>query len=495
MSKIIATACGTGQIRFSLFTAYAKFAVYLDVDKGEERLEDGSTRPVDILTYVLEDGSRYGDAAWSVERGTYAGLYGRHALVDGGRPVGPSPDALDGFEWGKTDAGGTFIAQYAASELPSASDEDLLSILTDSDTGAAYTRLNALFDDDTLVAPSCIFDQIDLGAGNDTVLGSDDTDVVHKWAAGDLDFTAGAGRDILDFSAAAAGAAFPNPFVEALVLDLGTGIGRNPYGGDLRVRGVEVVRPTSGDDTVIGSKGADEIEETYGGADTFRMKGGNDVVSLFADFGGTLVDGGKGQDSLTVTTSGFGGYDPVLGYGRQVLNLAKPGKSINDFDGVTVRNVENVRVNMTQDAIHLDLIGTGAAEVLTVSNFFAHASSLVKMLGNGGGDSLNGGFGRDILNGGKGNDTLSGNDGDDRLRGGAGRDVLVFAEGFGHDRVEGFQDGADLLDFSGHAGVARLADLAITATAGGARIADGAGGMIDLPGIDPGDLGRDDFVF
>lgn len=77
--------------------------------------------------------------------------------------------------------------------------------------------------------------------------------------------------------------------------------------------------------------------------------------------------------------------------------------------------------------------------------------------GNGGNDKIFlgsgndvgvGGAGNDLIKGGRGDDLINGGTGNDRLNGQAGEDTFVFADGDGHDFIQRFQQGHDLIDLS-----------------------------------------------
>jgi Ca2+-binding RTX toxin-like protein len=95
-----------------------------------------------------------------------------------------------------------------------------------------------------------------------------------------------------------------------------------------------------------------------------------------------------------------------------------------------------------------------------------------------GDDYLSGGAGHDILRGSRGADTLEGGAGNDTLNGGSGADVFVFANGFGNDVVESFQNGLDKFDFAAHTLVSGFGDLLVSTDGVDALIADGAGNSI-----------------
>lgn len=426
--------------------------------------------------------------------------------------VAAAAGAVTGFSFGVHDGSGNFVPQFSVESLDPLSADDFMSILTDYSTG--YPRLVALLDDNTTVNGSALTDRIEVGAGDDVIRARGGDDVAFKWSPGDLKYFGGDGRDTLYFTPD--GQATPPAFTQAMTLNLDTGRGETAYGDRIVLKSIEVIRTAGSDDHITGSKAIDQIHDVHGGLDVFRTKGGDDLVTLFAEYQATLYDGGKGSDQLMIATHGFGNWTPEKGFGVQRLNLGDASKNLEDFAGFRVVNVENVQVSMTRDYVNMFLIGTGVAETLQVDNYYArHGTVVIK--GNGGGDTLTGGHGTDRLLGGDGRDTLIGRDGadvmvggkaadilnggagDDRLTGNKGGDSFVFAdiygETFGHDSVTDFHIGSDHLDFSGLSGVSRFRDLTITDIVGGARIDDGLGGLVDLIGIDADDLSRDDFLF
>ncbi len=145
------------------------------------------------------------------------------------------------------------------------------------------------------------------------------------------------------------------------------------------------------------------------------------------------------------------------------------------------------------------LYGNAGDDVL-----YGHAGA-DRLYGGEGADTLEGGRDGDELRGGEGNDTLLGGSGDDRLEGGAGNDRLVGgggsdrfvyrADGFGNDRIGGFEDGVDRLDFSGSG--LTWSDLSVSSNRQGDAVVrvSGADGKIVLEGIDAALVGQDDFIF
>ncbi|MGR3759825.1 M10 family metallopeptidase C-terminal domain-containing protein [Roseobacteraceae bacterium NS-SX3] len=99
------------------------------------------------------------------------------------------------------------------------------------------------------------------------------------------------------------------------------------------------------------------------------------------------------------------------------------------------------------------LMGGGGHDRLaggTGQDLLAGGNGRDVLLGRRGSDSLEGGNGNDLLHGHRGSDTLDGGAGNDRLAGMAGADVFVFRGSAGHDTVGDFQEGADILQITGH---------------------------------------------
>lgn len=88
---------------------------------------------------------------------------------------------------------------------------------------------------------------------------------------------------------------------------------------------------------------------------------------------------------------------------------------------------------------------------------------------------------------------MDGGAGDDILVGGSGADVFVFAGEFGHDRVGGFSDGTDTLEFALGDGV-DFNDLSIEAR-GSTTVISYEQNSVTLFGVDRDTVGEDDFIF
>lgn len=113
----------------------------------------------------------------------------------------------------------------------------------------------------------------------------------------------------------------------------------------------------------------------------------------------------------------------------------------------------------------------------------------------GGPDTVAIAFGAEIeaATGGAGADRISGNGLDNRLAGGGSADVFAFSGAWGVDVIEDFEDGVDLLDFTG-AGVG-FVDLTLSVGAEGARLSFGGADAVELAGIDASLVDASDFLF
>jgi Ca2+-binding RTX toxin-like protein len=173
-----------------------------------------------------------------------------------------------------------------------------------------------------------------------------------------------------------------------------------------------------------GEAGDDHLElqiegELYGGA-------GNDRLVVSASGRGHVVDGGGGDDVVTVrrmngTLDGGGGFDslaldvahtrvPQLIIDLAAGTIASPG-DLNSITATAVRNFEEV-------------IGDDVAR-----NVITGAAAGERLIGGAGDDAIAGGGGNDEVFGGAGNDLLSGGAGDDTLHGGLGNDTIDGGEG------------------------------------------------------------------
>ncbi len=284
---------------------------------------------------------------------------------------------------------------------------------------------------------------VDAGAGDDTITGTqtddtlaggDGTDRVIDTAAGTLTLTdtelSAGDTDTLDsievarlFGSSGADNFDASAFSGSTEADL--------YGGDDVFRGgagADTVRGNAGDDLLIGNGGDDwliggaNIDTLEGGDgnDLLRGQGGRDDLS--GDAGDDTLDGGGSADmTREVGTGGFvatdtslvgAGNDTLIDLERVVLTAGNGGVVVDltEFHG-------NTSVVYLGDGDDIFRGSVGHDKVIG----FAGRDQLY---GYGGSDTLRGSGGRDTLDGGIGDDYLYGQGSVDKLTGGLGDDYL-----------------------------------------------------------------------
>ncbi len=256
------------------------------------------------------------------------------------------------------------------------------------------------------------------------------------------------------------------------------------HGGD----GDDVISLGEGDDSGTGGGGHDEVTGD-GGDDRFWGNEGNDTIS-----------GGAGNDLIY----GEIGYDSLLGGGGSDTIWSGEG---NDFVDAGSGN-DNVHGGNGNDEIWLgDGADSGTGDNGDDRVFAGTGDDT--FYGNDGSDELDGGEGNDTLFGESGNDTLlgkAGNDlllagtnedtlnggtGADGLIGGSGADVFVFTTGDGSDTIHDFEDGLDLIEFTG----LNFSDLNITQHGADVQVSYGNVDTILIENLDTSSLTAQDFSF
>ncbi|WP_299044487.1 calcium-binding protein [uncultured Tateyamaria sp.] len=193
---------------------------------------------------------------------------------------------------------------------------------------------------------------------------------------------------------------------------------------------------------------------------------GNDRLNGSGDL--DIITGGEGDDHL----EGFGGNDVLNGgAGKDKLTAGTGDDTLNGGDGNDLLNAGDGN----------DLLDGGARND--------------RLFGQDGNDTLNGGSGNDRIDGGADDDVLDGGAGKDVLTGGSGADVFVFGNGAHRDTITDFEDGVDLMDFSGDASVTSLADLTITQSGANVVIGHGGPDQITLLNMNATDIDATDFIF
>lgn len=292
------------------------------------------------------------------------------------------------------------------------------------------------------------------GLGDDTITGAEydhgDTDDLYGGAGDDQLFTGevvnhsfgGAGDDTVTLYFDLGGTAQGGTGQDRLVMNyIGSSLGVTGVNADVMVdfnRGASVGAQTmtlagfeqlwittySGNDTVTGGRGADQID-VYTGANTVAARGGDDVVGYRTGAVNDL-DGGAGRDLLRVMQEAPTG----------ALDLRVTETGATDGYGSTLTGFESWRVwGNSLD----DFAQTGAGR-----DFIWGRDGNDTCLGMGGHDRILGAEGQDSLDGGAGDDALSGGYGLDVLTGGTGADSFHFGSvaGFG-DTITDMQTGVD----------------------------------------------------
>jgi Ca2+-binding RTX toxin-like protein len=296
-------------------------------------------------------------------------------------------------------------------------------------------------------------------SGDDTLYGGTGNDTLNGESGNDL-LSGNAGNDTLDGGAGVDTASYADKTVSVSVtLNRATAV-RVTVGGvnEDMIRNIENIIGGSSDDTLTGDS-LGNVLTGGAGNDTLNGGAGNDTI---IDTAGTLaIDGGAGDDRITIAEGLTGTVNG--GTGRDVLDfsydddfyislaasLVITGGEILETQGdnmitATVAQFEAFDKIVAGDyadpfQITLTISGAGTLDLSDeVSDFdivsgslvtrraaVVHASSAGNTITTGGlGDYLYGGTGNDTLNGGAGGDRLDGNAGDDVLNGGAGDDWI-----------------------------------------------------------------------
>jgi len=257
----------------------------------------------------------------------------------------------------------------------------------------------------------------------------------------------------------------PHSFFDAFVIN------ESPHGTGWKIvasDGGNLIRDTSADDTVIGGAGGDQVD-SHGGNDQISLGANYDFFNLQGLTGNadqSTIDGGAGRDDFEVTSS-----------------AAAHGGTVDLMNGVA-------RI----DAATFTLIGIEVAQILQDTPL-ANADWHATMLGSehddfldaiGGGDALIlGRGGNDGINGnspkaGQGSVTAYGGPGNDEVQGGEGSDWLFGDGHYAGDTVPaGSTDGgADILwGLGGNDHIFGNSQTAVAGAIDGDDFIDGGDGM------------------
>jgi serralysin len=319
------------------------------------------------------------------------------------------------------------------------------------------------------------------GAGNDTIGGRGDGDVISGEQGDDTIVVAGfelsvngdggASLGSFDTLKVGGGAGVFNWAINSFAVDgrgifqvVGFEMARGAAGNDAFTANTDNLSfyGEGGSDTLTGGNGNNVLEGGEG-ADRLFFGGGYDSADYRSDTAGVLVDirafiatgghatgdawldapeaimAGAGNDSLGGSEGGNyilgrGGNDYLSGYGGlDTLDGAEGADSIEGGLGadVLIGGDGNDRIVDTEGLLLPVRPDDNADDTL---------------FGGAGADTLTAGGGNDSLDGGSENDQLTGGAGDDTLTGGAGADSLL--GGTGADVIQGSADG-DVIDGEG----------------------------------------------
>ncbi|KGJ06616.1 calcium-binding protein [Paracoccus halophilus] len=316
-------------------------------------------------------------------------------------------------------------------------------------TGTGHDRLHGGNGDDTIRAHhgnDLVYgahgrDNISGGAGHDTLDGGQGGDLMSGGGGNDR-MLGGQGHDTMfgdHGDDTIAGLQGPDQISggagnDSLLGQSGNDLIRGASGDDF-------IRGGLHDDTIMGDAGNDRI---FGdeGSDSIRGGAGNDVIDtgegddfVKSDGGNDTVIGGDGNDTLW----NLAGDDRLIGGNGDDMILSRDGNS---------RLYGQSGNDMLQGGGGNESLHGGSGDDTLIGN-----AGDDRMFGQAGNDILQGGAGNDHLAGGASDDRLEGGAGDDILNGGHGRDHFVFVawrdfDG-GHDIIQDFRSGQDLIDMSG----------------------------------------------
>ncbi|MFO1329537.1 MAG: calcium-binding protein [Rubrivivax sp.] len=293
--------------------------------------------------------------------------------------------------------------------------------------------------------------QVQGSSGNDTLLGSNRSDVAEhlRGGRGNDSIDGRGGDDLVRFDDAGItqGVIATLPATPGATFTVTDG-----YGNTDTLTGIEHLRGSSLADSLTGSNRSDLVEffQPDAGNDTVDGLGGTDLVSYFdAPAAVNVTIGAVGS-----AADGYGNTDTLLNIEQARGSMF--GDTLTGSDGATLESFDGRHGNDTIDGkggpdqadymrawtsgAHVDLAaglatqdGFGGSDTLFNIEHVRGAQDFGDtLLGNAGANSLEGNGGNDSLDGREGNDTLIGGAGNDTLIGGAGVDSLV--GGLGDDR-------------------------------------------------------------
>ena len=340
-------------------------------------------------------------------------------------------------------------------------------------------------------------DELDGGAGDDTLAGFMGHD--HLDGGEGDDFLAGMrGKDYLD------GGEGDD------ILSGGAGRDRLLGGeGDdvlLGGGGTDTLTGGAGSDTFVQDfslSGRDDITDFNPAEDTIDIRGLQNIseISVTAENGGTLIDGGTGNtlfvanitpDQLSADNVTIDGNAITFGPGDTLESVLGDAAADQQGDDLNLRGFggdQNFTGGAGNDTLGAadgnDTLAGGAGD-----DTLSGGTGEDNLDGGAGADTLDAGRGNDVLAGGAGNDILEGGAGDDALAGGEGRDTFTqdFSEE-GADTISDFNPSQDTIDLKGFGGAQNASKITISEVEGGSTLIEAGSGTLLVEGVTPDQLG------
>ncbi|WP_417723802.1 calcium-binding protein [Salipiger sp.] len=320
----------------------------------------------------------------------------------------------------------------------------------------------------------------------------------------------GTGNDTVDWSGASA-------FVSGATFDLGAGTATIGASSEVMVN-FENLNGTDNSETIIGSS-VGNILNGNDGADTIRGGDGNDTIdggdgndSLLGEGGTDTLIGGNGNDTLdgglfSGQSNGGSGNDTFIQTSFNNADNIDGGADIDTFDatasGLAILNADlgpfgqydfGPILGLQLDSIEV-FLGSALGDDVD-----ADGTPGTTLIGNGGNDTLTGGFNEQTISGGDGDDLIDGGFAvssgvGDILSGDAGNDTISGANG--NDNIDGGSDddvitgngGADfILGGTGRDDLSGGDDADTINAGGGADTVNGGNGADTLRGEDGNDV-------
>lgn len=267
-----------------------------------------------------------------------------------------------------------------------------------------------------VIALGTIIENINLGAGNDTVVGNAADNRISGGLGNDsIDGGDGSDTAIINATFASVTSITINGDVVRIVSSQGTDDFTNVELFEFSDQTVTLAT-LSGNGSITGTENADTLSGTTGD-DTIFGLGGND--RLIGDQGNDSLFGGAQNDRLD---GGIGNDTMVGGSGNDLYIVGSVGDLVFETTD-TNTTTDAGGVDTVQSAVSFDL--DAYAGVQFVENLVLTGAGNIDGFGNSLANEVTGNSGNNLLRGGAGNDTLDGGTGNDTMFGGEGDDVYV----------------------------------------------------------------------